>query len=230
MQKLTKNQSQWFKQASTKEQHAFMRKGPAEVANYWNTESEKETFAPVIRGVLIGNPIDSASNALTLAEKELHKLKQQELPTLDERTLGIDGECVKQAEVCYDKELRIDGILHIGSLLATDVFESRWLDGLVESFADHLSDDPEYLQESMLPLQPKTEEDAEFNECLAEHLHFHNFQGFALKASSPVKKYDSCDSASFSWGHVRFAWFYGESFEEAFNLAREWVDRMGRAG
>lgn len=114
--------------------------------------------------------------------------------------------------------------MHIGSLQATNAFDYKWLDGLHESFTDYLSSDPEYVHESMQPLQPEVEEECEFNESLAGHLHHRNIQGFAACVSTPVNKYHSETSASYSWGYTHSAWVYGESFEECFFLAKKWAE------
>ena len=231
MLRLTPNQSEWFDKAERAKQKAFMSKGPAEVAMLFNFKTGKETFAPVIRGVRIGGAVESSDQALSSAQSYLEKLQSEDLPELDECALGITGECVRQSEICFEKNLRIEGILHIGSLLATDVFQRRWLDHLQEYFLSHLSDrESEELHPSVRPLKPEMTDDEEipFNECLMEHLNDNNHMGYALLVSTPVMTYHSESSASFSWGYTQTHWVYAESVDAAFSLAEEWVDQMDK--
>ncbi|AMO55969.1 hypothetical protein GZ77_07305 [Endozoicomonas montiporae] len=229
MLKLTKNQSTWFENATDQEQKAFMRKGPAEVAQFFNIKTEKESFAPAVRGVRIAGTTEDINKAQKYAEEFLDKLQQEDLPVLDEYSLGIDGSSVTQAETCYEKDLRIEGVLHLGSLLATDAFEGRCLENLHDEFIDILISESIEIEESMKPLRPSFD-DEELNDdvgsLVADFLLSHNFQGFAVYISCPVKKYHSDTSASYSWGWKRTSWVYGESFEEAFKNATAWADRM----
>lgn len=127
--KLTSNQSAWFENASEAERKAFMSKGPVEFATYCNIENGSMSYAPTVRGIRVGNRMEDSDKVLEVAEAFFQKLQTESLPVLDERALGIDGECLKQAELCYDKDLRIENVLHLGSLLSTDAFEGRRLTG-----------------------------------------------------------------------------------------------------
>ncbi|WBA86503.1 hypothetical protein [Endozoicomonas sp. GU-1] len=228
--KLTSNQSAWFENASEAERKAFMSKGPVEFATYCNIENGSMSYAPTVRGIRVGNRMEDSDKVLEVAEAFFQKLQTESLPVLDERALGIDGECLKQAELCYDKDLRIENVLHLGSLLSTDAFEGRHFDGAMEAFIDTLIDPDLNLEPSMQPLRTDLDDeeldDYGAGNCIAEHLLHKNIQGFALQARRPVFTWHSETSKGFSWGWTRSAWVYGESFEEAFVNAVAWADRM----
>ncbi len=234
MQRTTPNQTKWFEQVTNKEQQAFLSKGPAHINNYFNIENFTQSFAPYVRGVRVGSPLPDAEEALEKAEAFLQMLQEKEdLPVLDERSLGIDGACIAQADSCYERTLRIEGVLHIGSLLVTEAFENNYFDGLLEAFIETLSESGPQIHSSLKDYSLNlTNEDTydigDFAEAIAEKFMMANAKGFAINACVPVKTYDSDTSYSSGWGYTHYTWVYGESFEEAFAHAEEWADRMDK--
>lgn len=206
-------------------------KGPAEIAHYFDRKTGNPTYRPAVRGVIVGSFFEDAEEAQGAAEEYLGKLQNKALPFFSERELGIDDECRMQAEVCFDKDLRLDSILHIGSLIATDAFETRYPEPSLQAFMEWVGNPSANIDPSLTALvpqiDPEDEDEDEFHLVLGEHLRYEGFNGFLIHAATPRRSYDADgNGCNLSWGWYKTTWVYGENFERAFKAAEAWVDRM----
>lgn len=233
MFRLTKQQKDWLGAADPEQVRRFCARGPATVAPVANIRTGETGFAPMLRGCRTDASLPDADAAQRLAEQRLAELQASVQPFTDEeeRALGIDGRCLQQAELCEQHDLRIEAVLHLGSLLYTEALEeSRFGDEPLEHLLDVLCDPGLQLHSSLAALVPPRLHEAEADDdsvegVLADYWIHHGICGFALQISTPVRRYHSnrFNSWSASWGHKVIAWVYGESFEQAFEHALAWV-------
>jgi len=204
MYKLNPRQLEWTKTAKPEEIEAFMAKGPGEFVRTMNRKTFKSQFAPVVRGIFIGNErYDEAEDAKKAYEANLSNLAGKSLPVLDEVALGIDGANMLFIDRCEDLDVNIDQIYHLGSKLRLD---------LPCGFCDAIEEMSSSTLQKLFPGAPD-EEDGEFHEGVFDHAVNTNGQaGFMLRATIRT---GSCRKTA--------DWFYGETFQEAFDKSAEWA-------
>jgi len=120
----------------------------------------------------------------------------------------------------YNATARVDDIVLLASVL-----------GEIDSMPTVMEDD--FLQEDIgvmlscfgpMPDEIKEAYESEdYSEFLGWLLDNDRF-GFLLKFATPVMKHYDSGGASFSWGHYRTKWVYGDTLEAALDSGFCWVD------
>lgn len=224
----TNNQKKWLKRATPEELKLFLSKGPASVEMVLETKDLKTKYVPMVRGMRFKGIFDQPEQASREALRVLKNLRQsvQGKTPLDEIGLGIDGKNAEYMARCYDDEFRISTILHLASIIGTSEIEGSFHD-LIDDFMDHLFDQGNH-HPSVKPLIPDIrEEDRDLErEILHEHWLTNGFFGFVISAVTPIYE----DDKSYGWGACQSQWFYAETYDQAFELASEWVKQEANHG
>jgi len=204
---LTRNQSKWFSTATKDERLAFMAKGDAHCAQMMNRDTGDIVFAPFVRGIRLSGSFKTHDEAIAEAEKFLSEIEPA--VTLDEKSLGITGECTSQMELCEEYDIRICDVVHIGSLMVTEGLNDKedFLDLFLSDYGCDLNH-----HSSIKEIMP--EEEIEDVYDMQDHFYNIGVFGFALQVSKSVE-----------FGR-QLEWFYAETFDEAFGMAVEWAKEM----
>ena len=126
---------------------------------------------------------------------------------------------------CFERTVRADLIVHLGSMCADEPFPDIIKDELffdIDSAEDlkevlGIEDLPEYIAQHF-----NGEEWTELVFSLAEI----GLKGFFVKVATPSHAYRSETSASYSWGNYYYCWFYGHTFESALKRGFEWAEKQ----
>jgi len=124
---------------------------------------------------------------------------------------------------CWERTVRVELIVHLGSMCAEDSFPNIIKD---ELFFDIDSNDalkeclgleelPDYIEKHFA-----MEDFGELIFSLMER----GVKGFFVKVATPAHEYHSESSASYSWGNFYFDWFYGHTFEAALKRGFDWAE------
>ncbi|EME69744.1 hypothetical protein H261_11939 [Paramagnetospirillum caucaseum] len=137
-------------------------------------------------------------------------------------------------QICAEEGIRFDAIIPIALSCANwiddglpDVFTETFFEDFIQSFeAGNVNFDP--LIKS-LPAIAKLLKRDDFDELEAGHvadwLIEKGHLGILAMVSTPVRKYHSSGSSwSDSWAHTTYTWLYGESLQDLFVAAGEWVE------
>lgn len=208
--------------------HAFMAKGPAEVLQLMDMKTREFSFQASVRGIRVGESTQDSQEVWTRANDRLAELQAMDLPVLDEVALGISDHNWRTFDRCYEATVHTETILHIGGMAGSgfDV-NSDGIEGFLDRCFDKhppaaLSAFPGLLKEMRRGKKEEGRGGAllAFSEYTAER----SLYGFLVQVATPVFKYTSEDSASFSWGLCNTEWFYGETFEEAIAKGVTWAE------
>ena len=130
------------------------------------------------------------------------------------------------AESWLDKGMRLDTIIHLGTMLNAGVPPIIVADSFYSGY-DRI----------MEQLGLKADDyDPDDMECLAEALYDKGKLGFLVEVATPVPDYSSSTSFSTqSWGYYSTQWVYAESFVEALDKCEQWytayhADKKKEAG
>jgi len=204
---LTRNQSRWFSTATKDERLAFMAKGKAHCAQMMNRYTGEIVFSPFVRGIRLSGSFKTHDEAIAEAEQFLSEIEP--VLTLDEKALGITGECASQMELCEEYDISICDVVHIGSLMVTESLNDK------EDFVDlFLSDYGCNLNHHYSVKEIMPEEHTDDVHDLQDHFYSIGVFGFALQVSKSVE-----------FGR-QLEWFYAETFDEAFSMAVEWAKEI----
>lgn len=116
----------------------------------------------------------------------------------------------KVIDFCFENSLRLETIIHLGSMC----YE-------YEAFSYESFELFEYHKNIWNVLDISEPEDTD-RASVAEYLVDSRKFGFLIKANTPLLTFHSESSASFSWGAYTAEMFYAETFEEAFDKAKQW--------
>ncbi len=121
----------------------------------------------------------------------------------------------------FDATLRVEEILHIGTMAADDSLPSRLKDFLEEIEEEDLK--------IMFPDISKWVVDEigtrEFSDAFREWAIQKNKYGFIVQFATPVKKWSKDKkSASYSWGYYNTKWLYADTFETALESGMKWAE------
>lgn len=119
----------------------------------------------------------------------------------------------------HELSLRFDKIIYLAAALVDSFSMPDELENLLDeetySFLSDLFNIPEL---------GKQDDGALSSEDIAEWLIDARKFGFVIHAATPVFKYRSADSASFSWGHCYIEWLYADTLEEVIAKAKQWAE------
>jgi hypothetical protein len=119
-----------------------------------------------------------------------------------------------------DAEARLDVVVCIAGMLGDG-------DALAEPLEDLLEEEPAVLRLCFPDLPDWVEQALDSRRdvagTFAEWAVQEGRLGFAVKISTPVMRQSRPNSWSFSWGHYRTCWVYGETLEQAVQKGLEWV-------
>ncbi|WP_257293665.1 hypothetical protein [Endozoicomonas sp. YOMI1] len=223
--RLNKQQIDWFKDATARERDTFLAKGEAGAIELLDADGMMKVYAPAIRGHIIGEPKASFDEARHYAEVRLHPLQIRANlngEPVDEHALGITGfhgEFVQQAR---EENLRFKQIIHLGSELAhcNGLLPAH----LLETLQSIVGENREQLQEHLpLFLLDEEEEDGHvgqlgFNDSVAKDQAY----GFLVCAETPVPQVFNREQAIGDWDYTATWWFYDETIERIWAQARAW--------
>ena len=239
MNELTVHQKEFLKKHNgtkdpekTKKLKKWLSQGEVTAQTYVNFKTHKTTLAPQSRGVRISDVFAKTEEAALAAGKKVLKEFKEETKDidLDSKALLIDGLSYRQARDSED--LNIDSFIHLGISTHNGMNDHRLQDGLDDFVGDLI-----YAKEAFGRLKvlkkalEKSAKDNEDNEDISdlyiEAIQDAGFHGIALGVSTPVRKYYKTGSGcSYSWGHTYTGYVYGETFEEALDLAHKWVKKQ----
>lgn len=137
-------------------------------------------------------------------------------------------------QICAEEGIRFDAIISIALSCASwidnglpDVFTDTFFEDFIQSFeAGDVNFNPLI---KCLPEFATLIERDDFDELEAGHVADWMIEkghlGLFAMVSTPVREYDSSgDSWSGSWGYTAYTWLYGESLQDLFVAAGEWVE------
>ena len=214
MHELTLAQRQWLTapERTSSEQKRFLTRAQPEYRQALDRETRSTVYLPALRSVVVRRNSSEHSYATSKeALEESRAIREQWLeeikgdPALDEKALGIDGNVGWQMHEAEDATMRIESVVHIGNLLATDMDTDAG-----RELIDDLCYPNRNVHPSMKPLLPPHAEnldgldDEEAKEIVVEHLMDNGCLGIAIQAATPVKTaQDGGRAYSYSWGHYQ---------------------------
>lgn len=214
---LNYRQQKWFKQATEIEQKAFLLFGKPTAAQ--NLDGSYNAF---LNNVCINHiSYPSEEKAINAAKKYIQTLTKEKLPRINFEQLGVTNSNFQLAEdLAYKIIFNIHEIIH----LATQTKYSS--PALIEFLKLPVIELQEVFQDSV-------EEDG-LKELKAEAWPnlFHNWMytfdvfGFLVKAVAPEPKelkYSWRGSPRYTWDKEQIKWFYGETYQLAFDKAYSWA-------
>ncbi len=226
--RLSKPQRIWTrdKARTAAEIGAFMAKGPAEAGAFFSSDTRRSYYRPMLRGIICGPEFPDADQAFDKAKEHQAELQKNAI-MLDESAAGIDDSNIRMMDLAEENHLTYTRVVHLGSLLPnSDTPDNR----------DHLQailDDYDRLpvEIRIKGYEDTTGSDEERMGEYATALYDEGLFGFLVQASVPVPTARGSGSFSYSNGHSTWAWFYGETFDEAAKKAAAWWknDILGRA-
>ncbi len=256
MTELTYAQRQWLEAEgrNLNEAFQFLTNGEPGFCPLIDTTTFKRSFAPTLRSMPVKDGdtphrFDTEDEALERAkaikEKWQADLAKEHREPLDEVALGIDGRPAVQMEQAEDALMRIGTVIHIGNAMATDQFEAPY-DDPIEDLIDFLESGPgQKRHNSTDPLfagwagendDPfdisggiESDQDLDLEEFLIESIRDAGVFGVAMQVSCPVVTHGE-RSRSYSWGHCRLGWVYGETFDKAHDAAIDWARQHTTGG
>ena len=124
----------------------------------------------------------------------------------------------KRFEQATALNLRVLQVADLGTLLATDAFESHEPDA-VQAFLDdaqpgaHRSVEPIYQALDTLG-----------HESMHEVLYQGGFHGLLMLVATPLRKHFSKKCSTYSWSNYYTGWVYGATYEQAWKQAVDWAE------
>ena len=133
------------------------------------------------------------------------------------------------AEQFYNNDCRIEKIIHLKSMLATQEIS--------DEFQEFVSDcDDGKLSEIFgmdMPEAPDEDDEEDYRDIreycgeVADVLQMERKEGLLVCAATPVRKYSDNGNVFYSsWGHYVLKWFYTETLEDAELKAVEWAQEL----
>lgn len=122
------------------------------------------------------------------------------------------------SETCYEHDLRIEMLFHLGSMCYDPSFPSH----VVDAFTDDLDSISTALNLSLV--NPDDSDTYPVDEFIAEILLDNHKLGFLACFATPVitNAFSETSYSTYGWGMYTTKWLYGETLEEAFKQAIEW--------
>lgn len=239
MEELTTHQIEFLKKHNgTKDPEKLKRlkkwlsQGEVTIQSYLDLETNKITLAPLSRGVRLSNVLMSTEDAaLAKGKKVLEEFKEETKDVeLDSKALLIDGLSYRQA--MNNENLDIYSFIHLGISIYNGTNDNRLQDDL-ENFIEYLIYTDEVfgrlkILKEAFGKSNREGTDVEDSSVLArETIRDAGFYGIVLGISTPIRRYSKTgDGCSHSWGRTYDGYVYGETFEEALDLANKWVKKQ----
>ena len=230
MLQIPKKAREWFENANKEERLAFMAGGKPDTQRTINTKTGQLQYYPAVRGFLVGEIQESEDKALEKARQFIKGCVQTPgLPKIDDEGLGLKNVEIFE-QIQEESPIKIGPILHLATSIGDhgpqaliDVFDDAdiELDGQDMSFMppEIASCVPQFDDDDDEPTQ------RELFSLFTEHLVENGVLGFLIQAAVPtVQSTTEKGGAIYSWGRYRTRLFYGETYWEAFEKAREWAD------
>ena len=219
----------WLQNATPEERKAFLAGGAPSAKTVLDKSDGKAKHYPAIRGVVVEEALyASAEEAVEQARQIRDEYASLNfLPQIDTESLGLwNQEAHRQAD---DAELRTNSIIHIATTLLSPGNEGQGRDVLDDLEIDFELMQPEAMPEEVracLPSSSECDDDEERADLFLENLANRGVMGFLVNFSTPVPRHTEDGGTWFSWGMTKPAWFYGETFHEAFEKAVEWAKEI----
>lgn len=139
----------------------------------------------------------------------------------------------KRLDLAYRHQMEVSKVVDLASVAAKYLNTGNLSDAVEDGdFFWDIADTDRKLDSSVQPLhealkgideQCGGDDNPEIvMEYLTEDRKYTNVMGIYLQAAVPVLK-----GSSFSWGHCRLVWVFGNTYEEAFQAACEWAKEYG---
>lgn len=232
MKKINPTQSAWLDSASPEQTRAFLAAGEPEVIQIYNSKSNRLLYAPTLRGVRIDTAtFETSDEALHIAKDLKNKILAQNLPSLDEKALGIDGLGLKMFDLAADHTFRVAQIIHLG--LALNDGES--MASPLEEFISYSLDDA--LIDALSPRMPGLAElknapnDRDLSNMFSDVAFGSCLYGYLVQIETPsmtptLNKDGQIAHSSYSWSFSVSHWFYGENLEDATSQGVKWIESV----
>ncbi|WP_375592141.1 hypothetical protein [Chitiniphilus eburneus] len=231
MYKLNPRQLAFVKAATQEQLGKFMCSGPVEARTLLNGETRAETYQSVVRGIVVGHEFETHDDAFQHGEGYLQALRFQfGNLILNERALGIDDTNLSIAEQCEEATVRVETILHLGSMVIDyDVLPEALcdlLEDLDQATADALAQDGlSWLPAALCDAEGDAADESftgDLVEAFVDGVFRHHTFGFLVRVTQPILRRVWQGGGSYTWGFLTTRWFYGEHYEDIMALAVAW--------
>ena len=172
---------------------------------------------PCLRGVIVGQQVDTPEKAIEAAEKVRKAAMERDLEPFDEEAFGLGTEALDLQDQFEENLLRIEEIAHIGTMQDGTIAEplERILETMEGEATGSYAAELAYLDDAL--------KDCEEAENIVQMMRDHGTVGFLLEVSVPKQTPNGEGSASIHY-HTRYTEIvYGATFQLACSKALAWA-------
>lgn len=173
---------------------------------------------PGLRGVIVGQQVDTPEKAIEAAEKVRKAAMERDLEPFDEEAFGLGTEALDLQDQFEENLLRIEEIAHIGTMQDGNIAEplERILETMEGDATGPYAAELAYLDDTLKDCEEAAED-------IVQMMRDHGTVGFLIEVSVPKQTPNGKGSTSIHYRTRYTEIVYGATFQLACSKALAWA-------